>query len=653
MDPFGKYGITLPGVDAVAGLEAMPHLPPLNFRINKVQVLENPYLLPRTYAQIKRGQYETPEIEAGLANIQPGDNILEMGAGAGIVSAIFAKQIQDIRILSFEANPNLIPHIRNLHKQNEICEKISVSNHIVTTEITAPAQVDFAIARNFLGSSLAELNEDAGREIVSVPTVPYVDLSRMFPHNVIVMDIEGAELEFLTGADLDTVELVILEIHPDIYGQKGRRKILSRMRQNGFVLDRRTTSDLVLTFKKPLRMAVEPDLSKISFRYDLNPHEPLAHRILAFDNAVLAKTPGSEGYQIDASVFDADQQRIGQATCWLTKRLPATRARAFPRAGKIKAIPGTWLFGGRFHPHFGHFLCETLSRLWALDHLQEPIDGIIFFATNASDLDVADSWFGNLKQILHFDDDVRLCNAFHRVDRLIVPPQGAGIGRLMSSCPEMRSYIKTRLRRDHKQTGIEKIYISRAGNFGRAGRVFVGEEVLEDLLRKEGYCIFRPEEHSWGDQLAHYLSAKHILAADGSAIHLANYTGRRGLNIGVIKRRNTWDAGQLVTQAELFGIGTAHVFENLDRLWAFSGFRGATFGLVSEVRFGALCQGLKTHGFIGGDANWQDLSDAQLLQHLQGLANEAQMDVRRVSNDKQSMLEFPMCEQEGSPQVFF
>ena len=621
--------------------------------LRQIKVLRSPHLLPRTISEIRRGKYETPEIDIGLANLRPGDRIMEMGSGAGVVGAIIAKHIGNLKIRSFEANPNLIPHIRELYEYNGVDGTISVSNNVVVTDADAPEYMDFVIARNFLGSSLSQFKDNTDNETVAVPSLQYDDVTRDFPHNVIIMDIEGAELDFLQGAKLDHVELVMLELHPKVYGEQGRRQLYDAMKKKGFSLDRATSSKLVVTFKKKARMKLKPDLSQITFRYDLDHQKPQSDSILTVENAVLAKSENSEGYQIAASVFDADGDRVPQAISWISHRMAATQPRPYPREGKIKHLPGTWLFGGRFHPHFGHFLCETLARLWALDFVEQPLDGVIFFPMNNDDAERAEAWFQRLSEILNVTVNYKICDQFYRVDRLIIPPQGSGIGRLMGSSPEMRGFITKHLKRDFEPLDCKKLYISRSGQFGRDGRVYLGEDRLEGCLRDEGYTIFHPEEHSWGEQLRYYLSADHILGADGSALHLANFTGRADLNLGIIRRRNTWDASQLAQQARLFGVENAHVFDHMGRLWAHGGSRGAAFTLITEIHFASLCEELKQRGYISDRANWDDLTTAELKAKLDHLAQDSGRDVRRVSTDTEGLAEFPRCAEEGAPQVFF
>jgi len=44
----------------------------------------------------------------------------------------------------------------------------------------------------------------------------------------------------------------------------------------------------------------------------------------------------------------------------------------------VETLKGRYLFAGQLWYHFGHYMVESLSRLWALDHLDEKPDGIIF-----------------------------------------------------------------------------------------------------------------------------------------------------------------------------------------------------------------------------------------------------------------------------------
>ena len=91
-----------------------------------VEVILAPHLKANIRRLIRSGDYEKPEIEFGLANLQPGDRVMEMGTGAGIVGSVFIKNIKDLKLQSFEANPDLIEHIRALYSHNGVDHSATV-----------------------------------------------------------------------------------------------------------------------------------------------------------------------------------------------------------------------------------------------------------------------------------------------------------------------------------------------------------------------------------------------------------------------------------------------------------------------------------------------------------------------------------------------
>ncbi len=184
---------------------------------------------------ITAGRYEGGEIAAGLACIPKGSRILELGAGAGVVGAVLAKNLAPAAMLSVEANPGLIPNIRGLHTHNGLADLINLRNTVVLSAPDAPAEVTFHVRGNFLGSSLTPLREDRTRP-VSVPVLRYGDLRRDFPHDAIMMDIEGGELDFLRHADLTGVKVLVAEYHKGIYGREGLRECRQILARKGFRL---------------------------------------------------------------------------------------------------------------------------------------------------------------------------------------------------------------------------------------------------------------------------------------------------------------------------------------------------------------------------------------------------------------------------------
>ena len=72
---------------------------------------------------------------------------------------------------------------------------------------------------------------------MTVPVIRYEDLKRDFPHDAIMMDIEGGELEFLRHADLSDVKVLVGEFHREIYGSDGMKECRTLLAAKGFRID--------------------------------------------------------------------------------------------------------------------------------------------------------------------------------------------------------------------------------------------------------------------------------------------------------------------------------------------------------------------------------------------------------------------------------
>jgi len=197
-----------------------------------IRVPAGPHLGPRMIASMGEGRYEAGEIAGGLAVIPEGARILELGAGAGVVGAVIATRRRASAVLSVEANPNLIPYVRRLHALNGLEGVMSVEHGVVLTAPAPPATVTFHLTGNFLGSSLTDTRPGRTRP-VEVPVIPYAALRARFPHDAIVMDIEGGELDFLRHADLTGVNAFVAEFHRDIYGKEGARECMRLLDRAG------------------------------------------------------------------------------------------------------------------------------------------------------------------------------------------------------------------------------------------------------------------------------------------------------------------------------------------------------------------------------------------------------------------------------------
>ena len=214
-----------------------------------IEVLQAPMLSARMIQSLNEGTYERREVACGLAAIPRGARLLELGAGTGVVGAALHRNLGCAATLSVEANPDLLPWIEKLHAHNGLSDGITLRHGVVLSAPDAPETVTFNVTGNFLGSSLHDLPEKRTRP-VQVPVLRYEEVKKDFPHDAIMMDIEGGELDFLRHADLAGVDVFVAEMHRDIYGREGMRECRRLLEAAGLAFDESTSKAGVHVYRR-------------------------------------------------------------------------------------------------------------------------------------------------------------------------------------------------------------------------------------------------------------------------------------------------------------------------------------------------------------------------------------------------------------------
>lgn len=192
------------------------------------------HLSPKMATWIRKGIYERPERKLAAKLTEPGDRVIEMGAGIGFIGGFTAFHKPDLQLLSFEANPSLIPHIEALYRLNGLADRATVENKLLVADPNAPKSMTFNIHGSYLGSSVYEVG-GPDRPKLDIPTIAWDTVKAAFCPDVLIMDIEGAELAFLTHADLSGIRAVIVELHPKRYGPEGVAACLEALQSKGLV----------------------------------------------------------------------------------------------------------------------------------------------------------------------------------------------------------------------------------------------------------------------------------------------------------------------------------------------------------------------------------------------------------------------------------
>lgn len=321
--------------------------------------------------------------------------------------------------------------------------------------------------------------------------------------------------------------------------------------------------------------------------------------------------PVENGFVQAAGVLDTNGNYCTHGALWRKFR-PLTTEPTWPDT-EVRSLTGRWLWGGVLWAHFGHFLVESTSRLWALEHMDQPVDGVLFIPKRPRAGESLRGFQTGFLDMMAPGLPIRVASAPTRVEDLIVPGQGFGLGLITAGTERFRTAIHNQFAKDIVADGPEKIYLSRSAlGLGKGG--LLGEERLEELLQAQGYEIFHPQQHDLATQIARYKAAKQVIAADGSAMHLYAMVGRPDQAVAMILRRQSRSNNLLADNVRHFCGTDPTVISALRTEWVRKNQKKSSrlsFGELDHAVIGAV---LACDGFISEQASWPVLTEEERKQ---------------------------------------
>lgn len=205
------------------------------------------FMSPKMIEVIKANRYEAQECRQLGRIIQSDEVVLEIGAGIGFISALIAKNPLTKRLVSYEANPVLIPKIAETLTRNvgQAGGKWAVRNAVLMNG-RSPEAVSFYVHKDFWASSLDPAAGYDRVEEVKVESFNAV-LADIRP-TMIVCDIEGGEIELFRNADLSGVKKVFLEVHQRRIGRRGMKELFDYFHARDFHYDQAHSEGAVVLF---------------------------------------------------------------------------------------------------------------------------------------------------------------------------------------------------------------------------------------------------------------------------------------------------------------------------------------------------------------------------------------------------------------------
>lgn len=213
---------------------------------------------PAVADAMRAGRYEALELRAlGLA-LRPGDVVMELGTGIGLLSTFCARRVGGERVFTFEANPELEPRIRETFRLNGVAPTLEMC---MLGECSGEAE--FFVHEAFWGSTAVDA-AGAARSI-RVPVRPLNEAIARIRPSLLVMDIEGAEAELLRFIDLGGVERIVGEFHELMLGREAADAMIGALYAQGFFIVRQASEWEVCSLERAASLDPQRHLSLQEF----------------------------------------------------------------------------------------------------------------------------------------------------------------------------------------------------------------------------------------------------------------------------------------------------------------------------------------------------------------------------------------------------
>lgn len=334
--------------------------------------------------------------------------------------------------------------------------------------------------------------------------------------------------------------------------------------------------------------------------------------LLELENPLVVP-PREGGFVQSAGILHDDGRYCPRGALWRKNKPLTVRPERPP--GQVPDLKGTWLWGGVLWIHFGHFVVESTSRLWALPGLSDRIDGVLFIPKRPRRKDTARGFQRDFIRLFGTDMPLHVAADPMRVERLFVPGQGFGLGEIAAGTDPFRRAMEDHFAKDIAASGPDRLYVSRSRIGGNRGTL-IDEDLLETRLQDHGYEVFHPQAHDLATQIAHYKAADTILASEGSALHLAGMVARPDQKIGVIVRRRSNATAYIKRHLQSFSGRAPVTLDALVRNWKPVQARHKR-SWHGEHDMGVLQKILEAEGFIAnGGETWSSRSEAETAARL-------------------------------------
>jgi FkbM family methyltransferase len=174
--------------------------------------------------------------------VKAGDRVLEGGGGLGTVTMNLAHIVGPGNLIVYEPSPLAADILEENLRRNGLSAELrrkGLSDRSGGETLVRTADIVGS-------SSVAEVEGDT----IDIATDSLSDVIEEFAPTVLVLDIEGKEIDALCSSPLDGVRTIIVEIHPRECGDAAYNRMYRHLFEAGFVLRHQRSIGRVLLFQR-------------------------------------------------------------------------------------------------------------------------------------------------------------------------------------------------------------------------------------------------------------------------------------------------------------------------------------------------------------------------------------------------------------------
>lgn len=324
---------------------------------------------------------------------------------------------------------------------------------------------------------------------------------------------------------------------------------------------------------------------------------------LRLETNAIVVPPGGRATREPCGVLTQHGLVCSAAVHWRNRHPLTLTPKSSQLRGGEATLGGRWLWGGVLFDHFGHFMVESLGRLWPLQNPDFKVDGVVFIPKRSGRRANGKlrPWQADVLSMMAPNLPIRIAQKVHRVEQLIVPGQGFGLGWIIQGTAHFRRAVDSMYGVQIEPTGGKKIYLSRSKLRGKGG--LLHELRIEAAMAAEGYDILHPQEMPIAEQISRFKAADFVVAAEGSALHHFAFVAQLHQKVAILVRRQSAMTWQIREHIFRFSRRVPVLILASRGLWAPSETAPGR-EVVCDPDFIYLREVLMEHGFIEGIGNW-------------------------------------------------